>query len=80
MVWPSLDSLSATTFSRPGMCQALRVTSLVVHQVRTLHKRAYGGGVGVGGGGVADLMPPSLFMYDTTVVLSEQEQNKNYLV
>ena len=23
MVWPSLDSLSATTFSRPGMCRAL---------------------------------------------------------
>ena len=23
MVWPSLGSLSATTFSRPGMCQAL---------------------------------------------------------
>ena len=22
MVWPSLDSLSATTFSRPGMCRA----------------------------------------------------------
>ena len=23
MVWPSLDSLSATTFGRPGMCRAL---------------------------------------------------------
>ena len=23
VVWPSLDSLSATTFSRPGMCRAL---------------------------------------------------------
>ena len=23
LVWPSLDSLSATTFSRPGMCRAL---------------------------------------------------------
>ena len=26
MVWPSLDSLSATTFNRSGMCRALRVT------------------------------------------------------
>ena len=26
MVWPSLDSLFATTFSQPGMCRALRVT------------------------------------------------------
>ena len=28
MVWPSLDSLSATTVSRPGMCRALE--SLVI--------------------------------------------------
>ena len=34
MVWPSLDSLSAIMFSRPGMCWALRVTCLLVHQVK----------------------------------------------
>ena len=61
MVWPSLDSLSATTFSQPGMCRAFRVTCLLVHQARILHSRAQSG---------PDLMPPSLFMYDTTVVLS----------
>ena len=61
MVWPSLDSLSATTFSRPGMCQAFRVTCFLVHQVKILHSRGQSG---------PDLMPPSLFMYDTTVVLS----------
>ena len=61
MVWPSLDSLSATTFSRPGMCRAFRVTCFLVHQVKILHSRAQSG---------PDLMPPSLFMYDTTVVLS----------
>ena len=57
MVWPSLDSLSATTFSPPGMGQALRVTCFLEHQVKILHSRP-------------DLMPPSLFMYDTTVMLS----------
>ena len=57
----ALIFLSATTFSRPGMCRALRVTCLVVHQVRILHKRAHRG---------PDLMPPSLFMYDITVMLS----------
>ena len=61
MVWPSLDSLSATTFSRPGMCRAFRVTCFLVYQVKILHGRAQSG---------PDLMPPSLFMYDTTVVLS----------
>ena len=61
MVWPSLDSLSATTFTQPGMCQALRVTCFLVHQVKILHSRAQSR---------PDLMPPSLFMYDTTVVLS----------
>ena len=60
MVWPSLDSLSATTFGQPGMCRALE--SLVSwYQVKILHSRAQSG---------HDLMPPSLFMYDTTVVLS----------
>ena len=39
MVWPSLDSLSATTFSRPGMCR-LRVTCFLVHQVKILRSRA----------------------------------------
>ena len=29
----SLDSLSAIIFSEPGMCQALRVTLFLVHQV-----------------------------------------------
>ena len=61
MVWPSLDSLSATTFSRPGICRPLRVTCFLVHQVKILHSRAHSG---------PDLMPPSLFMYHTTVVLS----------
>ena len=57
VVWPSLDSLSATTSSRPGMCRAC----FLVHQVKILHSRAPSG---------PDLIPPSLFMYDTTVVLS----------
>ena len=61
MVWPSLESLSATIFSWPGMCQALRVTCFLAHQVKILHSRAQRG---------PDLIPPSLFMYDTTVVLS----------
>ena len=39
MVWPSRDSLSATTFSRPRMCQALRVTCCLLHQVKILHSR-----------------------------------------
>ena len=38
-----------------------RVTCSLVHQVKILHIRAQSG---------PDLMPPSLFMYDTTVVLS----------
>ena len=59
MVWPSLDSLSATTLGRPGMCRAL-VTCFLVHQVKILHSMAQSG---------PDLIPPS-FMYDTTVVLS----------
>ena len=59
MVWPSLDSLSATTLGRPRMCRAL-VTCFLVHQVKILHSRAQSG---------PDLIPPS-FMYDTTVVLS----------
>ena len=33
MVWPSLDSLSATTFSQPGMCRAL--VSLVSRYTRS---------------------------------------------
>ena len=37
MVWPSLDSLSATTFTRAGICWALRVTCFLVHQVKILH-------------------------------------------
>ena len=57
MVWPSLDSLSATTFSRPGMCRGLRVTSFLEHQVMI----AYSG---------PNIVPPSLFMYDTTGMLS----------
>ena len=61
VVWPSLDSLSATTLSRSGMCRALRVTWFLVHQVKILHSKAQSG---------PDLMPPSLFMYDTTVLLS----------
>ena len=60
MVRPSLDSLSATTFGRPGMCRAL-VTCFLVHQVKILHSRAQSR---------HDLMPPSLFVYDTTVLLS----------
>ena len=38
MVWPSLDSLSATTFSRPRMCRALRINCFSEHQVRIIHK------------------------------------------
>ena len=41
IVSPSLDSLSATTFSQPGMCQALRVTCLLEHQVMILHRRMH---------------------------------------
>ena len=51
MVWPSLDSLSATMLSRPGMCWALE--SLVSWYTRSSGPD----------------MSPSLFMYDTTVVL-----------
>ena len=36
-------SLSATTFSRPGMCRALRITCFLVHQVKILHSRAQSG-------------------------------------
>ena len=61
MVWPSLDSLSATTFKWPGMCRALRVTGFLVHQVKFLHSRAHN---------KPNFIPPSLFMYDTIVVLS----------
>ena len=60
VVWASLDSLAATMFSWPGMCRGL-VTCFLVHQVKILHSRAQSG---------PDLMPPSLFTYDTTVVLS----------
>ena len=42
-------------------CVGLWVTWLLVHQVKTLHIRAQHG---------PDLMLPSLFIYDTTVVLS----------
>ena len=42
-------------------CVRLWVTWLLVHQIKILHSRAQGG---------PDLMPPSLFMFDTTVVLS----------
>ena len=41
MVWPSLDSLSAITFSRPGMWRALRFTCCLVHQDMILHSRAH---------------------------------------
>ena len=58
MVWPSLDSLSATTFWNVS---GFRVTFLLVHQVKILYSGAQSW---------PDLMPPSLFMYDTTVVLS----------
>ena len=53
LTWPSLDSLSATTFSWPVMCRALRVTYLLVHQVRILHRRAHRG---------PDFIPLSLFI------------------
>ena len=60
MVWPSLDSLSATTLGRPGMCRALE--SLV-----SWHTRSRFSIVGHKVGPTS--IPPS-FMYDTTVVLS----------
>ena len=53
MVLPSLDSLSVTTFSSLGMCQALRVTSFREHQVRILERR---------GDSRPKLMPPFLFI------------------
>ena len=56
MVWPSLDSLFAITFSWLGMRRALRVTHLLVHQVRILHRRAR--------------LHPPFFVYIGTVVLS----------
>ena len=49
----SLDILSATIFSRPGICRALRGTCFLAHQVRILHKRAHRG---------PKFIPPSLFM------------------
>ena len=62
MVWPSLDSLSAITFSRPGMWCALRITCFLVHQDRILHSRAHR---------EPDFIPPpSLLIQATTVVLS----------
>ena len=61
MVWPSLDSLSAITFSRPGIWRALRVTCFLVHQDRILHNRAHR---------EPDFIPPSLLIQATTVVLS----------
>ena len=42
IVWPSLDSLSAIMFRRPGMCRALRVTVFLVHQA-SIHSRAHKG-------------------------------------
>ena len=53
MVWPSLDSLSAITFSRPGMWSALRVTCFLVHQDRILQSRAHR---------KPDFIPPCLFV------------------
>ena len=44
-----------------SLCWASRVTWSLAHQVKILHSKAQSG---------PDLMPPSLFMYDTTVVLS----------
>ena len=43
------------------MCQALRVTHFLAHQVRILYSGAQSG---------TDQMPPSLLIYETTVVLS----------
>ena len=63
MVWPSLDSLSATILGRPGMCRALE--SLVSWYTRSRFSMAQSG---------PDLIPPS-FMYDTTVVLSVATSN-----
>ena len=64
MVWPSLDSLSATTFSWPGICLALRVTCFLEHQVKILHSRAQSG---------PDLMPPCLCMTPLGCCLLPQE-------
>ena len=61
MAWASLDSLFATTFSRPGIFRALRLICFLVHQVKILHRRAHSW---------PNPIPPFLFMYDTTVVLS----------
>ena len=58
MVWPSLNSLSATILGRPGMCRALE--SLVSWYSRSRFSIV---------GPTVGLIPPS-FMYDTTVVLS----------
>ena len=58
MVWPSLNSLSATILGRPGMCRALE--SLVSWYTRSRFSIV---------GPKVGLIPPS-FMYDTTVVLS----------
>ena len=47
MIWPTLHSLSATTFRQPGICRALRVTCLVhqvlVHQVMIIHRKSHSG-------------------------------------
>ena len=55
------DNLSAITFRWPGMCLAFSTIWLRLHQHRSRQRRAQS---------EPDLIPPSLLMYATTVVLS----------
>ena len=60
--WSGLAWIACLLPHSAGLeCVVLRVTCFLVYQVKILHSRAQSG---------HDLMPPSLFMYDTTVVLS----------
>ena len=61
IIWPCQDSFSAITFMQPGMCLAFKTICLRLHQHRSHQRMAQS---------EPDLLPPSLFMYVTTVVLS----------
>ena len=60
--WSGLDWIACLLLHSAGLeCVGLSVTCFLEHQVEILHSGAQSG---------PDLMPPPLFMYDTTVVLS----------
>ena len=59
--WSGLAWIACLRPHSASLCRAFRVTWFLAHQVKILQSKAQSG---------PDLMPPSLFMYDTTVVLS----------